>query len=709
MFEHLLSPARIGSMELRNRIVMAPMGVEMVDDDGHANEAIIDYYGERARGGAGLIITEVGAIAYPRGANSTHQLGFSEDRFIPDLRRLTDRIHENGGRIAAQLVHHGKMSRVDARNGDEVLVPSLPEWHGSYDMAADLTAEELGMMMAAVGGELRPNLKPMTTDDIAEVTDQFAEAARRARDAGFDGVEIHGAHGYLLSGFLSPQWNLRDDEYGGSVEHRSRFLCEVLRASREATGDEIPIWPRLDAREYRTPDGIRFADTTVTARLAQEAGAAAVHLSAYGDSTSASAFTEGSLPHVEAKHAAESAALKTVVDIPVIGVGRLRPETGEQMIADGKADLIAMGRQMLADPETAAKLVDGRPEDIRPCINCYVCVASPFFDRRVNCAVNPALGNETELADATRTTTDQPKDVVVVGGGPAGMEAARVAASRGHRVTLLEASAHLGGALRFAALVYEPNQRLLTWFTRQMTALGVDVRTDSPATPSDIAGLHPDAVLIAVGGVRNPSQVPGAELDHVVDGDDLRKVLTGSGEGDASKIPLIGRLAATAGRLLGLTGDPARLATLTRYYMPVGKQVVVIGGGLVGIEIAEFLVDRKRSVTVLHEGPTMAPEMAHPRRWRVLADLRDHGTTLTTGATATRITETEVHYRLEDGTEASIDAASVIIATGLTGNPHLEQWSDLDGIEPVMIGDATGITYLEGAIHDGHRAALDLG
>ncbi|MFA9565443.1 MAG: FAD-dependent oxidoreductase, partial [Acidimicrobiales bacterium] len=551
--------------------------------------------------------------------------------------------------------------------------------------------------------------KAMTADDIAAVTDQFAHAARRARDAGFDGIEIHGAHGYLLSGFLSRQWNQRDDGYGGSVENRSRFLCEVLRASRDAIGDEIPIWCRLDAREYRTPDGIRFADTTVTARLAQEAGAAAIHLSAYGDSTSASAFTEGTLPHVEAKHAAESAALKAVLEVPVIGVGRVRPETGERMIAEGKADLIAMGRQMLADPETAGKLIEGRPEDIRPCINCYVCVASPFFDRRVHCAVNPALGHESELADATRTAAADPKRVVVVGGGPAGMEAARVAASRGHRVTLFEASPHLGGALRFAALVYQPNRRLLAWLIHQMTALGVDVRTGTPASPAEIAALRPDAVIVAIGGARHRSQIPGAELGHVVDGDDLRKVLTGSGDGDARKIPLIGRLAARAGRLLGLTEDPGRLAELTRYYMPVGKRVVVIGGGLVGIEIAEFLVDRKRSVTVLHEGPTMAPEMAHPRRWRVLADLRDHGTTLITGATATRITATEVHYRLADDTEASADADSVVIATGLTGNQNLDQWRHVDGVEPIMIGDATGITYLEGAMHDGHRAALALG
>ena len=695
-------------MTLQNRVVMASMGVEIVDDDGMANEAITAYYEERARGGVGLIITEVCAMDYPRGANSLHQLGMSDDKFIAPLRELTDRVHAQGGKIALQLVQHGKVSRVDIKEGRDVLVPSIPDWHGSYDMIGDLTADELAMM-AAVNGDGGSRQKPMTTDDIAEVTDKFAEAARRARDAGFDGVEIHGAHGYLLSGFLSKAWNHREDEYGGSIENRSRFLVEVIRASRKAVNDDIPIWCRLDAREYRTPNGIEFEDCRVTARLAQEAGAAAIHLSAYGDSTSASAFTEGTLPHAEAKHADLSAQLKADLDVPVIGVGRIRPEVGNQMIIDGQADLIAMGRQMLADAETTKKLVEGRPDDIRPCINCYVCVASPFFDRRVGCAVNPVLSHEDTLADADRTTAAESRRVVIVGGGPAGMEAARVAASRGHQVTLYEASPHLGGSLRFAALVYEPNRRLLAWLTRQMDVLGVDVQLKTPATPGLLNSLKPDSIIVAVGGARERSSIPGADLSHVVDGDDLRKVLTGAGDGDAKKVPLVGRLAATAGRTLRLTDDPERLAKLTEYYMPVGKVVTIIGGGLVGIELAEFMVDRGRKVTVIHDGPTMAAEMAHPRRWRVLADLRDHGTELITDATVTRISDDAVHYELGDGTSAAVNAESVVMATGLVGNPNLAQWKPVADVEPQIIGDATGIGYIEGAMHDGFHAGLAVG
>ncbi len=713
MYEHLKSPVSIGSMQLRNRIVMAPMGVEIVGDDGYANDGIIAYYEERARGGAGLIITEVCAIAYPRGANSVHQLGFSDDSFIEPMRRLTDAVHRHGAKIAVQLVHHGKISRVDIKESREVLVPSYPEWHGSYDMVADLTEEELGMMMAANGGG-PAQLTPMSTDDIAATTDEFAEAARRARDAGFDGVEIHGAHGYLLSGFLSRQFNLRDDEYGGSIENRSRFLCEVIEASRSRVEDQIPVWCRLDALEYRTPDGIVFEDTMTTARLAQDAGAAAIHLSAYGDSTSASAFTEGTLPHTEAKHAEQSQALTAALDIPVIGVGRIQPSTGEAMIAEGKADLIAMGRQMLADPATALKITEDRIEEIRPCINCYTCVAQPFFDHRVRCAVNPVLANEVQLAEAERTSASVSQRVVIVGGGPAGMEAARVAALRGHDVTLFEGSTQLGGALRFAALVYEPNLRLLTWLTAEMARLGVDVRAGVTADPAAVRALSPDVVIVATGAARERSEIPGADASHVMDGDDLRAMLTGAGDVQSAmaKLPAPARLAAAVGRRVGLLREPERLASLTKRYMPLGRRVAIIGGGLVGIEMAEFLVERGRDVTVLEIGPTMAVEMAHPRRWRVLTDLRDHGATLVTGADVTSIDGQSVRYRTVDGDQTFLRAAAadnVVIATGLVADSCVADAFTNAGLNPVVVGDCTGVGYIEGAMSEGFHAGLAVG
>ncbi len=707
MFEHLLSPVSVGPMGLRNRIVMAPMGVEIVGDDGFANDQIIAYYEERARGGVGLIITEVCAMAYPRGANSVHQLGLSDDRYIPDLHRLTDQVHGHGAKIAVQLVHHGKVSRVDIKEGRPVLVPSVPQWHGSLDMIHDLTPEELGLMAAANGGGA-PNYHELTTDDIAAVTADFAAAARRAQEAGFDGVEIHGAHGYLISGFLSAQWNRRTDEYGGDVHNRSRLLCEVIAACKAATDDDFAVWCRLDALEYRTPGGIVFEDTEVTAQLSQEAGADAVHLSAYGDQTSGPAFTEGTLPHREATHAALSGRLKSTLDVPVIAVGRIRPETGDEMIAHGKADLIAMGRQMLADPATALKVSEQRPADIRPCINCYVCVAQPFFDRRVRCAVNPVLAHEVELRDIERTTAAEPRSVVIVGGGPAGMEAARVAATRGHTVTIFEASPHLGGALRFGALVYEPNLRLLKWLTRQMETLGIDVRLSTPATVEAVEELGPDALIVATGASRVRPDIGGIDSDHVLDGDDLRAMLTDPSADASRKLSLTGRVAVAAGRRLGLTDDPERLASLTHHYMPIGKRVTILGGGLVGIELAEFLVDRGRAVTVLESAATLATEMAHPRRWRVLTDLRSHGAELLANADVLEVTPTQVRYRHNDSDHA-VDADCVVVASGLTGDESVTRQLRAAGLDPVAIGDCTGVGYLEGAMREGFHAGHAVG
>jgi len=706
--QHLLSPTSIGPLEVRNRMVMAPMGVEIVGDDGMANDGIIAYYEERARGGVGLIVTEVCAVAYPGGANSSHQLGLSRDDFIAPLRRLTDRVHEHGAKIAVQLVHHGKVSRLDAKEGRPVLVPSITDWHGSLDMINDLTGEELGWMAEANGGGMG-ELRPATTDDLAEVIDQFASAAERAEAAGFDGCEIHGAHGYLLSGFLSRQWNTRDDEYGGPIEHRARLLCEVIEACVARTSDDFAVWCRLDALEYRTPDGIEFEDARRTAQLAVEAGAQAIHLSAYGDMTSGGAFTEGTLPHVEARHAALAAEMKIAVDVPVVAVGRIGPEVGDEMIANGKADLIAMGRQMLADPATAAKLARGAGAEVRPCIYCYTCVAQPFFDKQVRCAVNPVVAHEVELADLTRTEADSARTVAVVGGGPGGMEAARVAAERGHRVTLFEAGPQLGGSLRFAALVYEPNLRLLRWFEQEMHRLGVDVRLGTPATAAVLRAIGPDEVIVATGAGRERPAIEGIDLDHVVDGDDLREMLVGDGTAGAeAKLSMLGRVAPRVGRRTGLTRDPERLAQLTRVYMPIGTRVVIVGGGLVGIELAEFLVERKREVTVLHDGPTLAPEMAHPRRWRVLEDLRRHGADLRTGVTVDRITADEVEVSGDDGT-ARIATDSVVVATGLVADDAVAEQLRADGFAVTVVGDAGGVGYIEGAISEGFHAARALG
>jgi len=299
-------------------------------------------------------------------------------------------------------------------------------------------------------------------------------------------------------------------------------------------------------------------------------------------------------------------------------------------------------------------------------------------------------------------------DVVIIGGGPAGMEAARVAAARGHRVTIFEAGPQLGGALRFGALVYEPNLQLLKWLTRQIETLKVDVWLNTPATDEAVRALSPDSVIVATGASRIRPEIPGIELDHVFDGDDLRAMLAGSSADASRKLSLTGRIAVAAGKRLGLTDDPERLASLTHHYMPVGKRVAILGGGLVGIELAEFLVDRGRIVTVLEQGATLAAEMAHPRRWRVLTDLREHGAELLTDAEVLEVTDTQVYYRRNE-TEQAVEADCVLIAAGLTGDVSVSEQMRAAGLSPVAIGDCTGVGYLEGAMADGFHAGHAVG
>jgi 2,4-dienoyl-CoA reductase-like NADH-dependent reductase (Old Yellow Enzyme family)/NADPH-dependent 2,4-dienoyl-CoA reductase/sulfur reductase-like enzyme len=710
---NLFSPVRIGNMELPNRIVMAPMGVEIVEADGKIREPTVQYYVERARGGVGLIITENTAATYPRGANSAHEIAVSSDEYLPGLTRLAEGVHEAGAKIAIQLVHHGKVSRLDTQHGREMLMPSIPRKQRGFRGPLDLTNEELGLMAGAAGGGV-PKIREATREDLTQLIEDFADAADRARRAGFDAVEIHGAHGYIFSEFLSPAWNFRDDEYGGSLENRARLLCEAIRAAKERTGGDFPIWCRIDAIEFGHSDGIDLESACATARLAEAAGADAINVSAYANPLGAG-FTDGPIVHRAGGFLDFADRIKKTVTVPVITAGRISPELGDEAIRDGRTDLIAMGRQLLADPETVSKLEAGRPEQIRPCVYCYVCVAQPFFDRKVRCSVNPIAAQEAEYAERLRTRSESPKRVLVVGGGPAGLEAASVAAMRGHEVILVEKDEVLGGTLRFAALPYEPNENLLEWFEARVSELPIDIRTGVAANAELVRAVSPDVVIAAIGAVREKSKIPGAELDHVWDGDTLRDALSGRAgatEG-GPKVSIAGRLAIAAGRATGITSSPSLLRRASRAYMPMGKRVVVVGGGLVGVELAEFFAERGREVTVLEEESVMAMEMAHPRRWRVLFELREAGVRLETNAHVESISQSTVRFSVASGSDEEsraeeIATDAVVIAGGLIANPEPIKELESAGVPIRVIGDAQGVGYIEGAIRDGFHAAIDL-
>jgi 2,4-dienoyl-CoA reductase (NADPH2) len=714
MFEHLLSPARIGNVALKNRIAMAPMGVELVEADGAVRAPTVAYYEARARGGAGLLVTENTSAAYPRGANSAHEIAVSDDKYLPGLAALAEAVHRHGAKIAIQLAFHGKIARLDVTQGRPMIVPSEPRFHVDVRGLAEMTPQELGWMMSANTGT-GGRYQAATKADLAQITEDFADACLRARRAGFDAVELHGSHGYLFSSFLSPGWNFRDDEYGGPIENRARLLCEVIRACKQRAGADFTVWARIDAHEYGEPGGITLPDAVRTAQLIEAAGADAVHVSAYAANNLGPHFLDAPLPHAEDAYVEFAKAVKRAVKIPVIAVGRIEPETADRLIRDGHADVVSFGRKLLADPELPAKLAAGRRAAVRPCVYCYTCVAQAFFDKPVRCAVNPEAGKESERSALVRTPAAQPKRVLVVGGGPAGMEAARVAALRGHEVTLVEKGNELGGTLRFAALPYEPNERLLRYYEETLRDAKLRVRLGTEATAALVRELEPDVVIAAVGARRERPSLPGAHRDHVFDGDDLRALLSGEDAREASgKLSLVGRLAVRAGRLTGISGDPAKLREASRAYMPVGKRVVIVGGGLVGAELAEFLQERGREVVVLEEGATLAKEMAHPRRWRVLHELRAHGVRLHARARVLEIGEKSVRFELAPakegaaGTRDEAAADTVILAAGLEANPEPARRLREAGVPVIEVGDAKKVGYIEGAVHSGFLAACSV-
>jgi NADPH-dependent 2,4-dienoyl-CoA reductase/sulfur reductase-like enzyme len=333
-------------------------------------------------------------------------------------------------------------------------------------------------------------------------------------------------------------------------------------------------------------------------------------------------------------------------------------------------------------------------------------VAQIFVDRSLYCAVNPATGHEFELEVKPASA---PRHVLVAGGGPAGLEAARVAALRGHRVTLCEESDHLGGTLLFSSLVNEPNGRLVRWLETQVRSLDIDVRLGRPVTPEWVEEIAPDVTIVAVGARREAAEIPGAELPHVLSGDDLRALLTGGDpEVAARKLSFAQRALLGAGRAFGVADDMEQLRRLTRRWMPLGRRVALVGGGLVGIELAEFLAERDREVTVLEEGPCFAPQMAPPRRWRALHEVRERGVELLAKTRVVRIEDKQLVYQREDEPERTLPADSVIMATGVRENLALADALRARGGELHVVGDCGGVAYIEGAIHEGSRIAREI-
>ena len=583
-FEHLLAPGRIGPLGLRNRIVMCPLGDSLAEPDGSVSDRQRAFYGARARGGVGLVLVGSMAIAYPDGSFGPRQTAASDDRFRSGLRRLADEVHRHGALIGAQLVHDGANSRFDIERGVPLLVPSRMRPSSPDRLMTMVTADEAtALMRPFTQPTSRLEIREATDADLAAVIDSFASAAARVVAAGFDAIEVHAGHGYLLDAFLSPASNRRVDKWGGDVAGRSLLLLEVISAVRAAVGPGVGVWMRINAEERYTEGGETLDDMLSVLALAETAGIDAVHVSAYSNPMVGIGITEAHTPHEPGLLVPLVRAVAAVATVPVIGFGRLGPDAANELIGSGGASFVAMGRKLLADADLPLKLAEGRIDDVRPCIYHYRCIGNIFVSEPLACVAASATGDGDERAPPP---AGSPRTIVVVGGGPAGLEAARLLAASGHRVSLYEAADALGGRLRLAAACDPTMEQLLAWLIRQVGQAGVDVHL----------GVRFAAELLGGGD-------GGATVDLVVDA-------TGTAW------PGVDPLGPW------LRGDVTA--------PPPGVDVAILGGDRPGLSLARAMLHHGRRVTLVEPSGVFGKTLGLPGRFREVHDLEQLGARLVT-------------------------------------------------------------------------------
>ncbi|MFC2019158.1 FAD-dependent oxidoreductase [Chloroflexota bacterium] len=634
----LFQPCHIGKMQLRNRTVMAAMNTGLDNNGGEISALRIDHYARMAEGGIGLIIVEAISILQHRRAAPV--MAINSDVFIPGWKRMVDAVHAHGAKIAPQITHNGRQN------------PSAAE--------RNLVAPSAIPCMV-----YRQTPRALTIGEIEGIVEKFALTAKRSQEIGFDAVEIHGAHGYLIDQFLSPYTNKRTDKYGGDMAGRMKLSLDIVKHTRETVGPDFPIIFRLSADEH-VPGGLTLKDTSLIAQRLEEAGVDCLDVSAGIAETRQWYIQPYFLPHGCLIDLAEG--IKKVVKIPVIAVGKINAVMAEQVIAEGKADLVAFGRPLFADPEMPNKAREGRLDDIRQCIYCNHC-----YDQRCNhqaseCSVNATLGKSTgyEVAPASKR-----KKVLIAGGGPAGMEAARVSSLRGHQVILCEKESKLGGQLRLACVPpYKQDIANLTdYLTTQMSKLGVDIRLGQEVTPELVAEIKPDAVIVATGATPATPTFPGMEEANVVQAWD---VLAGK---------------------------------------KVGDKIVIIGGGRVGCELAEFLADQGKKVTIVRAmglGP-IAGDVGISTRPFLLTRLKERGVRIETDFKVDKIMSYGVAITSEDkrGYVEFIEADNIILAPPAQSNRLVVD--QLTGkVELYTVGDCVQPRLIVDAIHDAFRISREL-
>jgi 2,4-dienoyl-CoA reductase-like NADH-dependent reductase (Old Yellow Enzyme family)/thioredoxin reductase len=635
-FETLFTPFRIGKLVLKNRIVMPPMATNFAGPDGAVNDQHVSYYVKRARGGVGYITFEHTGIRPDGRAFPQMAMIDSDDKIVP-FRRLVDGVHRAGGRIVIQINHAGRNTS-SSTTGAPLVAPSAVACPVRKEMPRELSPAEIGELVAA-----------------------FRQAARRVREAGADGVEVHMAHGYLLSQFLSPFSNRRADEYGGTRSRRMTAPLEVLRAVRGQVGPDFPVICRLSADEY-VEGGLRLEDSMEIARALESNGADALHVSAC---VPASGYLnhppyyadEGTFVHL-------AQGIKSAVSLPVITVGRIRtPDLANRIVEEGRADLVSMGRALIADPELPVKAREGRTGEIIPCISCNRCILS-IRKGPLHCAVNPETGREGSLRVER---TDRPKTVWVIGGGPAGMKAAEVAGRRGHRVTLFEKEEKLGGQFLLAAM--PPRKQVLGELVdslkRSLDRLPVEIRTGRLFDPALLDGEKPEAVIVATGGQPCLPPIEGVREAGVFSVDEV-------------------------------FFSPDRL----------GRKVLVVGGGGVGAEVADTLSELGKEVTLMEMREGIALDLVGHLQHFLNKRLAEKKVTVLTSTRAVRFEKGAVWAEGPQGRDRLGGFDAIVIAMGRI--PYRPLAESLKGRVPeiFIVGDACAPREVMEALLEGEEAAI---
>lgn len=620
-FPNMFSPINIGTVTVPNRFVVPPMGNNFANTDGSMSERSAAYYEARAKGGFGLITIE-STVVYKQAKGGPRKPCLFSDEVVPSFKRVADACHAYGAKVSIQLQHAG------------------PEGNSK------LTGYPLKAASAIAPSAGREIPEAMPTEEVYRLIECYGDAARRAQLAGIDMVEVHCAHGYLVSTFISARTNKRTDEFGGCFENRMRLPRLIIENIRKKTGGNMPILCRINARD-EGDGGVDVHDAAaIAAYLEQVCGVDAIHVTRsihiHDEFMWAPNITHGGF------NAELGAEIKRAVSVPVILVGRFtEPQYAELLVKQGRADLIAFGRQSIADPELPNKARNGQLEKLTPCIACLLgCVPNMLQGRPITCAMNPCAGREAELKPA-----EVRKNVVVIGGGPGGMYAARLCALRGHSVTLLEKAAELGG--HFLVASYPPGKGEISGAIRSFIVncreAGVDIRTGTEATPELVASLKPDAIIIATGSVPLRLPIPGLDSCGCSTAED---VLTGKAD--------------------------------------TGKRVLVVGGGMVGCECVEFLTEREHIVDMVEMKPVIGEDIVPEARKYIMANLEKHKVTQRVNARVKQFYADGVDFT---DTVTGEDAAmrgydSVVLAMGYRSNNTLEE--PLKDLAPqvIVIGEA---------------------